>query len=656
MQFRNFRLFSSLAVLIIFSVGCVGLDEEYSANDLGNGLESELGEGTYLLQTGVVRSIVILKENAGKSSDIADEMAQRHGFVPEHVYSVAMQGFSTSIPIHALKSMRADKRVRYIVQDQRVEAYSQTLPAGLERVNAEQNQTANINGNGGQVDVDIAILDTGIDRNHPDLNVYQFVNFAKGGANAGDGNGHGTHVAGTAAARDNDFGVVGVAPGARLWAVRVLDNRGSGWVSDIIKGIDYVTANADQIDVANMSLGGSGSSDGNCGRTKNDPMHEAICNSVDAGVVYVVAAGNSGDDARKYTPAAYEEVITVSAIADSDGQPGGFGPATRHGADDTFAAFSNFGPAVDIAAPGVDVLSTYPGNSYASLSGTSMAAPHVAGAVALYIALNGKPAHSTEVAAVANALISLADPQDSERGFSGDPDAYAEPLLNAEAIHPMGPVAPAEPAVFLSLSTDQKTYNTALSQATVVLTIVVQDENQDPVSALSSSAFVTEVNGVSSSVSFLETTNLGTYQGLLDISTASDGTHVVKVTVTDARDLSAGATSQFDVTSKEADLMKVASIHYGGTGGRLSDKHLLITLQITDDSGTPVSGADVSADVFLEGKLHGTGAGVTDSNGKLTLESKNARAGCYAVTVQSVNHGSFLWENSLDVADPGFCK
>jgi subtilisin len=287
-------------------------------------------------------------------------------------FTKALKGFVISVSDNAFKQIKNDKRVKYIVNDKPVKAFAQEIPTGVQRIKTQLNSIAAINNDGGSVDVDVAVLDTGIDLDHPDLNVYRSVNFAKG-KSADDGNGHGTHVAGSIGALDNNQGVVGVAPGVRLWAVRVLDNRGSGWTSDIIAGIDYVTANASQIEVVNMSLGGRGTDDGNCGLTNNDPQHEAICNSVKAGVVYVVAAGNDNDDSKNYVPASYDEVITVSALNDSDGLAGGLGPSNSRGDDDTLADFSNFGEDVDIAAPGVNINSTWINGGYNSISGTSMA-------------------------------------------------------------------------------------------------------------------------------------------------------------------------------------------------------------------------------------------------------------------------------------------
>jgi subtilisin family serine protease len=273
----------------------------------------------------------------------------------------------------------------------------------------------------GAVNVDVAVIDTGI-ASHPDLNVVGGKNCSTGkGYN--DGNGHGTHVAGTIAAKDNNFGVVGVAPGARLWAVRVLNNAGSGTWASIICGIDFVTANAGTIEVANMSLGGSGSK-GSC---SDGGLHEAICNSVNAGVTYIVAAGNESDDAANHVPAAYDEVITVSALADFNGEPGGLAASTcRPDEDDTLANFSNYGADVDIIAPGVCILSTWNDGDYNTISGTSMASPHVTGAAALY-----KSTHPNATPLeVKSALINAGT---NNWTSADDPDGIKEPLLDVSS-------------------------------------------------------------------------------------------------------------------------------------------------------------------------------------------------------------------------------
>lgn len=314
----------------------------------------------------------------------AVEMVGQFGVSVEQAYKHAFKGFSARIPAKQLAKLQADPRVAFVAEDRELHAFAQTTPTGIKRVGAAV-PTSNI-GSG----ITVAVLDTGIDVSHPDLAsaIVATKSCSSGRPGAKDDNGHGTHVAGTIAARNNSIGVLGVAPGVGLAAVKVLDKNGSGTWSSIICGIDWVTANTARynIKVANMSLGGSGVSDNNCGFSNNDPLHMALCNSRNAGVTYVVAAGNSAANTSATVPAGYDDaVITVSALADSDGAAGGAGAATSYGPDDTFATFSNFGSAVDIAAPGVSIYSSYKGGTYATLSGTSMASPHVAGAAALYI-------------------------------------------------------------------------------------------------------------------------------------------------------------------------------------------------------------------------------------------------------------------------------
>lgn len=330
------------------------------------------------------RYIVVFNNTVQNPQDVVNEMAKIHGLAVEHVYTSALKGFAAFIPPARLEKLQRDSQVQFISADYNVQTLAQTMPTGISRVQAPLNTTNKGAGIG------VAVIDTGIDLTHPDLkaNIVASKSCIKGRKNANDDNGHGSHVAGTIAALDNGVGVVGVAPQARLVAVKVLNSSGSGTWSSVICGIDWVTSHAAQynIKVANMSLGGGGSSDNNCGNSNNDALHKAICNSTSVGVTYVVAAGNSSANAISSVPAAYDDtVITVSALADSDGQSGGSGPATAYGADDTFASFSNYGNIIDIAAPGVAIYSTWKTGGYSTINGTSMATPHVAGGVALYI-------------------------------------------------------------------------------------------------------------------------------------------------------------------------------------------------------------------------------------------------------------------------------
>jgi hypothetical protein len=196
-------------------------------------------------------------------------------------------------------------------------------------------------------------------------------------------------VAGIAAAKDDGTGVVGVAPGARVWSVRVLGNSGTGTTSSLVCGIDWVAANAATygIKVANLSIAGGGSDDGNCGNTNGDALHQAICNAVAKGVTFVAGAGNAGQDFSTTVPAAYDEVFTVTGMADFNGAFGGGAAKTcTTDVDDTAYDLSNFtaigspDAAHIIAAPSVCIYSTYKGGKYATYTGTSQGAAHVTGA------------------------------------------------------------------------------------------------------------------------------------------------------------------------------------------------------------------------------------------------------------------------------------
>jgi subtilisin len=368
--------------------------------------------------------IVVLKDNNFLSSvsSLAGK-ARSNGAIIQHVYDDALQGFSMKVPNdNVLEEIVDNPGVDYVQPDVKVKAFSQSLPTGVNRVDGDLSSTKSGNGKG-SVNVDIGIMDSGIDLHHPDLNIYRQVTFVSGTASGNDDNGHGTAVAGIAAAKDNSRGLVGLAPGARLWAIKVLDSNGIGSSSDIIEGIDYVTQHANEIDVVNLSFGAIG---------QNTALHSAIIKSVAAGVTYTAAAGNEGVDASSVFPASFPEVIAVSAIVDIDGRCGAFSSIdTPVGKDDTFAKFSNYGPVVDIAAPGVMIKTTTRGGSYTTFSGTSASTAHVTGAAALYE--SGHPGATPSE--IRNAIrIFGSTPATTCDGnghgyFTGDRDSFAEPLL-----------------------------------------------------------------------------------------------------------------------------------------------------------------------------------------------------------------------------------
>ncbi|MCS5490284.1 S8 family serine peptidase [Algoriphagus limi] len=291
-----------------------------------------------------------------------------------YVYGSSIEGFSVELSSEEFEKLSKDPAVKFIEPD-RIMALApppgkgpgdgggsdpaQETPWGITRVGGGQVYTG---------DAKAYVIDSGIDAAHPDLNVNSAIGFnaftdKRDGDITKDGSGHGTHVAGTIAAIDNEIGVVGVAAGATVVPVKVLNSRGSGSYSGVIAGVDFVTATASNGDVANMSLGG--------------PLSQALNDAVIAlgasGVKVALAAGNESTDANTKSPASANgpNIYTISATD----------------INDRFASFSNFGnPPVDFAAPGVGVLSTVPGGGYASYNGTSMASPHVAG-----ILLTGNP-------------------------------------------------------------------------------------------------------------------------------------------------------------------------------------------------------------------------------------------------------------------------
>ncbi len=314
-------------------------------------------------------------------------------------------------------------------------APGETEPVGLRRIGAATLGLVHTSSG-----VGVAVLDTGIDLNNSDLNAVSGINCIKSGTAAQDDNGHGTNVAGVIGAKDQGSGVVGVAPGTKLYSVKVLNNKGTGTLSQILCGINWVTANAAalNIKVANMSLDGSGANDNNCGKTNKDAEHQAICASIAAGVSYVASAGNSGTSFDKSVPASYPEVLTVTAMTDTDGLPGGLGPAAciKGEKDDTYASYSNYAStAIDqahtIAAPGTCVVSDQLGGGLSTYYGTSQAAPYVAGAVALCDNDGGLPgpcATMTPAQVIAKIRGDAAAAATALNGFSGDP---LHPIKNA---------------------------------------------------------------------------------------------------------------------------------------------------------------------------------------------------------------------------------
>jgi len=283
----------------------------------------------------------------------------------KQIYGETLKGFCAKLSDEDAQKLSNDKGIKYILPDRMYvmakpvpQPPAESTPWGITRVGGGATYT------GAHV---AWIIDTGVDLDHPDLNVnasrgYDFIN---NDAFADDDNGHGSHCAGTVAAIDNSFGVVGVAAGATIIPVKVLNRRGSGAYSVIIAGVDFVAANAAPGDAVNMSLGGG----------VYEPIDLAVYNASQKGIFFALAAGNETDDANNHSPARVNGtyIWTISAMDSAD----------------KFAYFSNYGnPPVDFCAPGVSIYSTYKGGGYTTMSGTSMAAPHMCG---ILLVTNGNP-------------------------------------------------------------------------------------------------------------------------------------------------------------------------------------------------------------------------------------------------------------------------
>ena len=333
-----------------------------------------------------------------------------------------------------------NKGIEYVEKDFPVESLAQTLPWGVDTVEADL-----VHGEYTGAGVKIAVLDTGIDHEHPDLEYnyaggYDYVN---SDTDPMDDNGHGTHVAGTIAAVDNDFGVIGVAPGASLYGVKVLGSDGKGSGSNIIAGINWAIDN--EMDIISMSLGSS---------TGSSSLLNACNAAVNAGIVLVAAAGNSGTisgtgDTVEY-PARYSSVIAVSSIDSS------LKRQTR----------ASSGPTVELCAPGVSVYSTRVNDQYGYMSGSSMAAPHVSGVIALLLESNS----GLTVTQIREILAETA----YDLGDEGRDNLYGYGLVKADEAIAYEIAIPTAHVASIDMS-----FTTSDRQYTINTEILVRDENGD---------------------------------------------------------------------------------------------------------------------------------------------------------------------------------
>ena len=605
---------------------------------------------------------------------------------------------AATAPGHVISQLAAHPRVVRVEPDGKVHIIEAELDNtwGVKHIGAGIVHGGGNKGNG----VKIGILDTGIDYTHPDLDAnfvggYDFVNNDN---DPMDDHGHGTHVAGTVAAEDDDYGVVGVAPEASLYALKVLSASGGGSWSDIIAALEWAVKNG--IQVTNNSYGSSLNPGGT--------VKAAFDNSAAAGILHVAAAGNSGNPRGKGNnvgyPARFASVIAVAATDKNNKR----------------ASFSSTGDAVELAAPGVKINSTLLGGGYSgeTWSGTSMASPHVAGTAALVIAAG--------VTHVRTQLQTTAD----DLGDSGRDPIYGFGLVDAdEAAAYLGQpndaptvsiTSPADDSsfesgatiVFGGMASDTEdgnltaslvwtssidgqigaggSFSTTLSDGNHTITANVIDSgnktgsasvsitveappNDAPTVSITSPA--DELTFDSEATILFEGTASDTEDGALTASLdwtssidgpigtggsfstmLSDGNHTITADVTDSGNKTGSASISITVGTPpdEPTSVSVYGITYATEGGKNKDKHLLITVALLDDLGDPVGGASVSIDLFRDASFVASGTATTGTDGTVTFTSKNANSGCYTTTVTGVTAAGLNWDE--DTPTEEFCK
>ncbi len=643
------------------------------------------------------------------------DMVRGHGGDIKYSYSI-INAVSAKLPEQAIEALKKAQGVDYVELDGTVHILADTLPWGVDRIDAELVHPYN-KGTG----VKVAIIDTGIDYTHSDLdgNYKGGYNFVSGNADPKDDNGHGTHVAGTVAAENNGFGVIGVAPEASLYAVKVLDSTGSGTFSNVIAGIDWSVNNGMQ--VISMSLGANEGS---------ISLKNAVDNAYSSGVVVVAAAGNDGNSAGTTDtvdyPARYDSVIAVAATDSSN----------------TRASFSSTGPAVEVSAPGVSVYSTIPGG-YGYKSGTSMATPHVTGTAALIIASNPNLTNVEVRQILRNTSTDLGDP--------GNDIKYGYGLINANKAAPMKDTTPPEQVTGVTVmaagtnelyiswnastepdisyyrlyrsstpgfapisgnliaSVSVNSYSdTGLSASTTyyyLVTAVDSSGNEGPQSVESSGTTYPDTIGPATenvaanrnptngaTLVTLKATADDTATGnsnimgaefftgsegdpgtgismsaidgafsspveeitaVINVSGFAPGSYKIYVHGRDAADnWGAAGSITLNITEAPVNTMHVADIVMSKTTQKVKGKYYTYAtavVSIVDVSGVPVQGATVSGN--WSGSISGTGTGITDASGKVSLKSGSVKttAGTFTFTVSGVTKNGWTYDPGANI-------
>ncbi len=593
--------------------------------------------------------IVVFHKDVRNAQGLASSLARQLGFSIQFSYQFALKGFSASMPRAAADALANNPNVAYVEQDSYAYPVGIYLPAGVLRINADDNPewdvTGPLNANsfnnltlGFPVDVDIAIIDTGV-ADDPDLYIFSKTDCSGGSpmrgscedGSASDGVGHGTHVAGTAAGSGFSQ-LIGVTPGARIWAVKVFNDNGRGYCSWVIAGVDWVDSHADEIDVANMSLGCGGSS-----QALIDAIKTSTLNPVGGGVTYAVSAGNENIDldTTPTSPADAPYAITVSAIADFDGIGGELGssPTNSNGpvcpdeSDDAFATFSAQGSDVDIAAPGVCVVSVWNDGILYYASGTSMASPHVAGAAALIhaeLSLSGSPNTAADVRAE---LFARAIPQsDDAEGYvaTNDGDDIREPMVNLAT----GPVND-PPTVAISVDPSVG----GIVDGVVLITATADDTD----GTVAQVEFFVDGASIVDPGNNPDTTD--PYSLSWDTTTASEGDHTLSATATD--DLGGIRTDSITVTVDNVDDAPSVTLTNPGDGDSVNGT-VAVTADASDD------GTVTRVEFFVGATSIGIDTTV-DDGWSASWDTTLASDGPYTVTAEATDDGGQFSSDSVNV-------
>jgi subtilisin len=581
MKYLQSSLFVVVVSVLFLISGCVEQEESISPTSpsvVTEQFAKTIDGDTYLIGFKNSPDIEII-------TSVGGEVQRTFSIIPAAVAKMSPQ---------AADALSRNPNIRYVEPDYTMYAHAQEVPWGIDRVFGDESYSFETWTYSTDLEFKVAILDSGIDEDHEDLSMMGGTTTIDGTYWGNDGNGHGTHVAGTVAALDNDLGVVGVAPAVALYAVKVLSDGGSGSVSSVVAGIEWAV-NRDIL-ILNMSLGGSSDS---------QTLRDACDTAYAAGHLLVASAGNSGNPGGRGDnvgyPAKYESVIAVASSTINDAR----------------SSFSSTGPAVELIAPGSNIKSTLPGNNYGTYSGTSMASPHVAGVAALTWAANT----SLTNADVRQILRDTAE----DLGLSSNQQGYG--LVRADL------------AVKAALGTDPA--GTGNLDGTVI------DVLNNAISGA-----VIQVDGTSYSASTddngkyaINGIPVGTYnvtasaQGYVSQTSSAVVTESATTTLDFVLDTDDGGTTPDPGTS-----VSVTSITYSISGGRNNDRHLHVEVSLEDDKGYPVANASVGIELLRDGLHYGLSSATTGSNGTVKFSFNNAPAGTYTTDVTNVTADGLTWD------------